>query len=49
MNWCQRLWRRKEMEEELEKELNFHIDKLANELIARGQGSGIWGSGRRVG
>ncbi len=36
MNWWQRLWRRKEMEEDLEKELHFHIDELANQLIAQG-------------
>ena len=36
MNWWQRLWRRKKMEEQLEKELRFHLDQHVNELIARG-------------
>jgi predicted permease len=36
MNWWQRLWRRKKMEEQLEKELRFHVDQHVNELIARG-------------
>jgi predicted permease len=36
MSWWQRLWRRKEMEEQLEKELRFHLDEHANELIAQG-------------
>jgi len=36
MNWWQRLWRRKEMEEDLEKELRFHLDQYENDLVARG-------------
>jgi predicted permease len=36
VNWLQRLWRRKKMEEQLEKELRFHLDEHVNELIARG-------------
>src|SRR5947199_5861099 len=37
MGWLHRLWRRKEMEEQLEKELRFHVDQHAAELMARGQ------------
>jgi predicted permease len=37
MNWWSRLWRRKLMEEELEKELRFHLDQHENDLIARGR------------
>ena len=36
MNGWQRLWRRKQMEEDLEKELRFHLDEHANRLIAQG-------------
>lgn len=36
MNWWQRLLRRPEMEEQLDKELQFHLDQHTNELIARG-------------
>ena len=36
MNWWQRLWRRKRMEELLEKELRFHLDEHVNQLIAQG-------------
>jgi putative ABC transport system permease protein len=36
MNWWQRLWRRTKMEEQLEKELRFHLDQHASELIAQG-------------
>lgn len=36
MSWWQRLWRRKQMEEQLEKELRFHLDQYASELIANG-------------
>lgn len=36
MNWWQRLTHRGQMEEQLEKELRFHLEKHANELIARG-------------
>ena len=34
--WWHRLWRRRKMEEQLEKELRFHLDQHASELIARG-------------
>ncbi|MFZ0519645.1 MAG: ABC transporter permease [Candidatus Acidiferrales bacterium] len=37
MNWWQRLWRRKEMEEQLEKELRFHLEQHARELVAEGR------------
>ncbi len=36
MRWWHRLWRRKRMEELLEKELRFHLDQHANDLIAQG-------------
>ena len=36
MTWWQRLWRRKQMEEQLDKELRFHLDQHVNELIAQG-------------
>jgi putative ABC transport system permease protein len=36
MTWWQRLWRRRQMEEELDKELRFHLDQHATDLIARG-------------
>jgi MacB-like periplasmic core domain len=36
MTWWQRLWRRTEMEAQLEKELHFHLDQHATDLIARG-------------
>jgi len=36
MSWWQRLWRRKQMDEQLERELRFHLDRHAGELIARG-------------
>src|SRR5467141_2627773 len=36
MNWWQRLLRRKKMEEQLEKELRFHLEQHTNELIAQG-------------
>jgi predicted permease len=37
MMWWQRLWRRTQMEEQLEKELRFHVDQHAAHLIARGR------------
>ena len=37
MTWWQRVWRRTQMEEQLEKELRFHIDQHAADLIAGGQ------------
>src|SRR5947199_7095076 len=36
MNWWQRLVRRRKMEDQLEKELGFHLDQHASELIAKG-------------
>jgi ABC-type antimicrobial peptide transport system permease subunit len=36
MSWWRRLWLRKKMEEELEKELRFHLDQHAADLIAQG-------------
>src|SRR5262245_53652379 len=36
MTWLQRLWRRKKMEEDLEKELRFHLDQHTADLIAQG-------------
>ena len=40
MNWWSRLTRRKQIEEQLDKELRFHLDQHANELIARGLSPG---------
>ena len=37
MMWWKRLWRRKQMDEQLEKELRFHLDQHAADLMARGQ------------
>ena len=36
MNWFSRLWRRNQMEQQLEKELQDHIERHTNELIADG-------------
>src|SRR5215472_3532020 len=36
MNWWQRLWRREKLEDQLDKELCFHLDEHAAELVARG-------------
>ena len=36
MIWWQRLWQRSKLENQLERELRFHLDQHANELIARG-------------
>ncbi|HEV2666067.1 MAG TPA: permease prefix domain 1-containing protein, partial [Blastocatellia bacterium] len=36
MTWWRRLWLRKKMEEELEKELRFHLDQHTADLIAKG-------------
>src|SRR5262249_6041449 len=36
MTWWHRLWLRKKMEEELEKELRFHLDQHTADLIAQG-------------
>ncbi len=40
MTWWQRFWRRNEMEEQLDKELRFHIDQYASDLVERGQDPG---------
>src|ERR1700748_2215131 len=37
MNWWHRFWRRRQMEERLEKELRFHLEQHAADLISRGQ------------
>ena len=37
MNWWHRLWRRGQMEEQLEKEMRFHLDQHTADLIAHGQ------------
>jgi predicted permease len=36
MNWLQRLFHRDEMDKQLAKELQFHIEQRADELVARG-------------
>src|SRR5215510_5544461 len=36
MKWWHRLWGRKQMEQELEKELRFHLDEHTADLIAQG-------------
>src|SRR5260370_19703222 len=36
MTWWHRLWRRAQLEDQLEKELRFHLDQHTADLIARG-------------
>lgn len=36
MTWWHRLWRRKQLEEQLDKELRFHLDQLTADLVAHG-------------
>ena len=36
MTWWQRLLRRRKCDEELEKELSFHLDQHTSDLIAQG-------------
>src|SRR5881396_3152019 len=36
MSWWRRLWKRKDMEDQLEKELRFHLDQHASDLVAQG-------------
>lgn len=36
MRWWQRFWQQKEMDEQLEKELGFHLEQHAADLIAQG-------------
>src|SRR5579863_430704 len=38
MTWWQRLWRGKLLEEQLDKELRFHLDQHTSDLIAQGHG-----------
>ncbi len=40
MTWWRRLWHGKELEEELDKELRFHLDQHAADLIAGGERGG---------
>lgn len=40
MTWFERLFRRKEMEEKLDKELRFHLERHAADLIGRGHDPG---------
>src|ERR1035441_5085713 len=39
MTWWRRLWRREQMETQLEKEMRFHLDHHTADLIARGHSS----------
>jgi predicted permease len=36
MNWWNRFWRRQQIDEQLEKELAFHLEERTSELIAKG-------------
>ncbi len=36
MNWWQRLWNKKELERQLDKELRFHLEQYTDDLMARG-------------
>ena len=36
MKWWHRLWRRKQMEQQLDRELRFHLDQHAADLVERG-------------
>jgi predicted permease len=36
MTWWHRLWRRRQLEEQLDKELRFHIEQHVSDLVARG-------------
>jgi predicted permease len=40
MTWWHRLWRRKQMDEQIDKELRFHLDQHTADLIARGHQPG---------
>jgi predicted permease len=40
MTWWHRLWRRKQMDDQLEKELSFHLEQHAADLIAQGLAPG---------
>jgi predicted permease len=37
MTWWQRLWRKNQMEVQLDKEMRFHLEQHTNELIAQGR------------
>ena len=37
MTWWQRVWRRRQLDEQLDKELSFHLDQHTRDLIAGGQ------------
>lgn len=37
MNWWKRLLRRRQMDDELEKELRFHVEQYTDDLVANGQ------------
>jgi predicted permease len=37
VNWWARLWRRKRLEEQLEKELRFHLEEHTSDLMGRGK------------
>jgi len=36
MNWWNRFWRRQQIDEQLEKELAFHLEEHTSELVAQG-------------
>ena len=36
MNWWQRLWRKEKMDEQLDKELRFHLEQQTADLITSG-------------
>jgi putative ABC transport system permease protein len=40
MNWWQRVWKRKELDEQLDKELRFHLEQQSAEIQAQGYGAG---------
>ena len=40
MTWWHRLWRQKRMDEQIDKELRFHLDQHTADLIARGHRPG---------
>jgi hypothetical protein len=40
MNWWQRVWKRKELDEQLDKELRFHLERQSAEIQAQGYGAG---------
>ena len=36
MAWMRRLWRRRQLEHELDKELRFHLERQVEDLVAKG-------------